>query len=260
MKLARFGRRDKGRRRGGVGEAFDGFEVCGELSGREASRGAILAEYAIPAAFEAMRRERKVGGHAGCATVKSCIPSAGCVAGEGKLRPDEKAVKIGARGAEEFAMKAVELEFAASGILAPREKKPPSVRVVGIRKKSEAMERVYGEFTLGDSAELAVEVRRVVERMALNENGNIRERVMALGEVMKICVRFPSDVRQGNAAGCPIALVIDGDAERARHASQPREIFAVPGDDEFKRRLHDCAKDAIAGLAAQTIYGMFLRR
>lgn len=191
-------------------------------------------------------------------SIEHGVVSMGGIAGHGKLSADKKAVFIRSGSSKQISMEPVEFEFAAFRILAPGNKQSAAARVVGVRKEPEPMKSADHEAAGGDGSELAVKVRGVVEWVALHKDGDVRKCVVARGEVMRVGVGFPSDIREGNAAGCAVTFVINRDAERTRHAPQPSEVFAVPCDDEFKRRFHDSAEDAAAELAAQTIWGMLI--
>jgi uncharacterized protein YaiE (UPF0345 family) len=79
----------------------------------------------------------------------------------------------------------------------------------------------------------------VVEGVALDEDGDVGERVVAFGEVVEIGVGFAAEVgKRGGVGEGGTTFVIDGDSEGAWHPAEPGEVFGVAGHDEFKRRRH----------------------
>ena len=81
-------------------QAFDGFEVGGELSAGDAGGGPVGAEDAVPAAFEAVRGEGGRDGEIAGVPIKGRIASVGGGAGDDELGADEEPVGCGSGGAE----------------------------------------------------------------------------------------------------------------------------------------------------------------
>lgn len=205
-----------------------------------------------------MRSQGEVHRHRRRPPVERGLPAVCGLAGDGKLGACKKAVLVRSGGAEQIAVKAPEFKFATFRILAPRNKKSPSTRVVGVCQKSEPMEPADTKAARSDRAELPVKIRGVVERVALHEDSHVGHAAITLSEVVEVCLRFSSGIGEGDAAGCSVAFVINGDAENRGDAPQPCEALVMPRDNEFERRCHGGTKDAAAVLAAQTIWGILL--
>ena len=86
--------------------------------------------------------------------------------------------------------------------------------------------------------ETLVQIRRVIERMALNKDGGIGQRVVALGQMVQIRMRLASLVAQGESAARAIAFVVNRDLEFLRRTFEPCEVLAVTGNDQLKSRRH----------------------
>ena len=81
-------------------QAFDRFEVGGQLVGREASGRAVGRKDPVPAAFEAVWGEGGGDGEFAGAPIKGRVASVGGGAGDDELRTDKKSIRIGSGGAE----------------------------------------------------------------------------------------------------------------------------------------------------------------
>ena len=162
-------------------QAFDGFEVGGELVGWEAAGGAFGGEDAVPAAFETMGGEGHGGGEVAGAFVESAIAAQGGFAGYDELGTDEEAVGFGSGRPEDLLMELVEREFVAFGIFAPRNKEAASTGVVGIGEEAKPMKIRNFFVSVDKGPEALVQIRCVIEGMSLNKDGGIGQRVVALG-------------------------------------------------------------------------------
>jgi hypothetical protein len=208
------------------------------LIGGEPPGSPIGGKEPIPAAFEAVGGEEVAGREVAGAFIKRAVTAAGGVAGDDELGADEEAIGVGPGCAEDLLVEVVEREFVAFGVFAPRNKKASAARVVGVGKEAKPVKVRDGERAFGEGTENLVKVRGVVKGVALDEDRYVGEVVVFLGEMVEVGVGFAADVGKGDSLGVVAELVINGDSEGARNTAKPCEVFAVPGNDEFKLWLH----------------------
>ena len=108
-------------------------------------------------------------------------------------------------------VEAVELEFVALGVFAPRDEKAAAAGVVGVGEEAEPVEIGDGFGAFGQGAEKFVDVGGVVEGVALDEDGQVGEGVVALGEMVEIGVGFAAEVGEREGVRDAGAFVIDAD-------------------------------------------------
>lgn len=147
---------------------------------------------------------------------------------------DEKAVVSRARCSEQFLVELAELQLVAVGVLAPRDKKSAPPGIVGVAEEAEPVEFLDGQSACGQGAEGFVEVGGVIEGMALDENREIGEGLITIGEVVEISVGFPAVVGQPYSTAGTIALIVNCDLEVLRHAPEPGQVLDMAGYDELK--------------------------
>jgi hypothetical protein len=135
-------------------------------------------------------------------------------------------------------MESLKLQFLSSGVFAPRDKEAASARVVRVGEEAEPVKIRDRLATLGISPELLVYIGRVIERMALDKNGQFGKGLVAIRQMMQIGVRFTSLVGQLLPPARAVAFVVNRDTEVAGDTLEPREVFVVAGDDYFKGRMH----------------------
>jgi hypothetical protein len=173
------------------------------------------------------------------AVVEGVVAAVGGGSGDNELGSDEEAVRCGSGCAEDLLMEFLERKFGALGIFAPWDKEAATAGVIGVGKKAKPVEVGHCEGFVRERAEDSVQVGGVVERVALDEDGDVGERVVPLGQVVKVGVGFAAGVGQRDGTGeRGRAFVIDSDGKFAGDAFEPRENFVIPGDDKFKRRRH----------------------
>jgi hypothetical protein len=73
----------------------------------------------------------------------------------------------------------------------------------------------------------------MVERVALDEDGQVGEGVVALGEMVEVGVGFAAEVGKRDGLRGALTLVINGEVNCGRHAAKPAEVLGVAGYDEF---------------------------
>lgn len=240
-------------------ETSNRLEIGGELPGGKTSVRAIAFKNAIPTALEAMRGEGKVHSKAFRMLVKCARPAMHRLPGHGKLGPGEKAVGIRAAASEQAAMKFVEPKFVSPGILAPWNEQPPSARVIRVGKKSQPVKITDFPRVIRQCAEALVKIRRMIKRVSLDKNRDVRKRVILRRKVVQIGVRLASDVGKRGGAGNPGAFVINRGDKPARHAAKPRKILGVAGNDEFRVWRHGGDDNAAPGVCSQPIFAAWWR-
>jgi uncharacterized protein YaiE (UPF0345 family) len=192
----------------------------------------------VPAAFEAVGSEGVAGREVAGAFIKRAVTAVGGVAGDNELGANEEAIGVGPGCAEDLLVEVVEGKFVAFGVFAPRNKKASAARVVGVGKKAKPMKVRNGERAFGKGTKNLVKVRGVVKGVALDEDRDVGEVVVFLGEMVEVGVGFAADIGEGDGLGVVTELVINGDSDGAWNTAKPCEVFAVPGNDEFKLWLH----------------------
>jgi uncharacterized protein YaiE (UPF0345 family) len=208
------------------------------LIGGETPGSPIGGKEPIPAAFEAVGSEGVAGREVAGAFIKRAVTAAGGVAGDDELGADEEAIGVGPGCAEDLLVEVVEREFVAFGVFAPRNKKASAARVVGVGKEAKPVKVRDGERAFGEGTENLVKVRGVVKGVALDEDRYVGEVVVFLGEMVEVGVGFAADIGEGGSLGVITELIINGDSDGAWNTAKPCEVFAVPGNDEFKLWLH----------------------
>ena len=81
-----------------------------------------------------------------------------------------------------------------------------------------------------------MKVGGVIKGVALDENREGGEGLVAFAQMVEISVGFPSHVGQPHSPAGTIALVVNRDPEVLRHASEPGQVLNMAGYDEFKDR------------------------
>jgi hypothetical protein len=219
-------------------QAFDRLKVGGQLIVGEPPGSPIGGKEPIPAAFEAVGSEGVAGREVACAVIKCAVTAVGGVAGDNELGANEEAIAVGPCFAEDLLVEVVEGKFVAFGVFAPRDKKASAARVVGVGKKAKPMKVRNGERAFGEGTENLVKVRGVVKGVALDEDRDVGEVVVFLGEMVEVGVGFAADIGEGDGLGVVTELVINGDSDGAWNTAKPCEVFAVSGNDELKLWLH----------------------
>jgi len=112
--------------------------------------------------------------------------------------------------------------------------------VIPIDDEAEPQEIVYCEITFCEFAEYAVEVGYMIERAPLAKHRDIRERLVARYDMMKVGVRLTTLIWKVNDGRSWMAkdelhsiLVVDCDGHFAGDAAQPFKVLLVSCNYEF---------------------------
>ena len=89
-------------------------------------------------------------------------------------------------------MEAVELQFMAIRVLAPRHEKAVPSGIVGVGKEAEPVEIVDRQGAFGQCAQGFVEVGGVIKGVALNKDRDTGEGLVTFGQMVEIGVGFPT--------------------------------------------------------------------
>jgi len=114
--------------------------------------------------------------------------------GDGELGTSTEAKKIRRAFTEKLRVEKAGWEPAVVRILAPRNEKPLSERVVGVIKETIPEEGVRDFFSFRNSPQALVKIRGMVERMALAEDRHRGDLPVALREMGQVGVSLPANI------------------------------------------------------------------
>jgi hypothetical protein len=116
--------------------------------------------------------------------------------GDGELGASTEAKKIRRAFTEKLRVEKAGWEPAVVLILAPRNEKPLSERVVGVIKETIPEEGVRNFFSFHNGPQALVKIRGMVERMALAEDRHRRDLPVAPREMGQVGVSLPTNIRK----------------------------------------------------------------